>query len=110
MKTLVDLDIQPEVGMIVYSLKGRYKHHIIEFGNRFDHYDNNKAVYCKYVHTIGEKGSTSWIEYNHFVSNYSYVGMCINRLSDLFKDSSKYTDKVTQIDRMINDIKEALKR
>lgn len=35
MKTLIQVNIEPRVGMVVEALKGRYKHHIIEFGNRF---------------------------------------------------------------------------
>ena len=104
MKTLVELDIKPEVGMIVYALKGRFKHHIIEFGDRFDHYENNKPVYCKYVHTINEKGSGSWIEYNLFISNYSYVGTSINRLSDLFKDDVKFSNKLKELNTLIKKI------
>ena len=57
MKTLIQVNIEPRVGMGVEALKGRYKHHIIEFGNRFDHYENGRAVYSKHVHTINEAGS-----------------------------------------------------
>ena len=39
MKTLIQVNIEPRVGMVVEALKGRYKHHIIEFGNRFWDYD-----------------------------------------------------------------------
>ena len=57
MKTLIEVKIEPCGGMVVRSLKGRYKHHVVEFSNRFDHYENGRAVYSKYVHTINEQGS-----------------------------------------------------
>lgn len=75
MKTLIQVNIEPRVGMVVEALKGKYKHHIIEFGDRFWNYDKvtHKPIYRTHVHTICETGTTSWIEYNHFINNYSFV-------------------------------------
>jgi len=108
MKTLIELKIEPQINMIVYALKGRLKHHIIEFGNRFDHYENNKPVYCKYVHTINEKGSGNWIEYNKFISNYSYVGMSVCGLKDLFKNDDRYMNKIKELNTLMKSIGDIL--
>ena len=110
MKTLIQVNVEPRVGLIVEALKGRYKHHIIEFGNRFLEYDkNNKPVYVKHVHTINEKGSTSWIEYNHFINNYGLVSMSNFRFQDLFKKNDFNIDRISKIKKLMSEIEDCLK-
>lgn len=109
MKTLIQMSIEPRVGMVVEALKGRYKHHIIEFGNRFDHYQNGKAVYSKHVHTINENGSGTWIAYNHFMSNYGFVTMSNYRLGDLFNSTEFDIDQISKVKELMKRIEDCLK-
>lgn len=111
MKTLIQVNIEPRVGMVVEALKGRYKHHIIEFGNRFDHYDKitHKPIYRKHVHTINEKGSSSWIEYNYFINNYGFVTMSNYRLEDLFKSTEFNIGRISKIKELMKQIEDCLK-
>lgn len=111
MKTLIEINIEPKVGMIVESLKGRYKHHIIDFGLRFLNYDKHtgKAVYGKHVHTICETGSGAWVEYNHFINNYGFVGMSESRLKDLFAPSNLKLERIDEVKKMISKMEELLK-
>lgn len=109
MKTLIEINIEPRVGMVTEALKGRYKHHIIEFGNRFDHYENGRAVYSKYVHTISETGSGVWIKYEHFISNYCFVTMSNYRLSDLFSSTEFDIGRINKIKELMKQIEDCLK-
>lgn len=111
MKTLIQVNIEPKVGMIVESLKGRYKHHIIGFGSRFINWDKKtcKAVYGKHVHTICETGSGAWIEYNLFINNYGFVGMSESRLGDLFSPTNLKLERISEVKNMISKIEELMK-
>ena len=109
MKTLIQVNIEPRVGMVVEALKGRYKHHIIEFGNRFDHYENGRAVYSKHVHTINEAGSGAWIEYNHFINNYGFVTMSNYRIGDLFKATEVDIGRISKVKDLMKQIEDCLK-
>lgn len=110
MKTLVQMNVEPKIGMIVEALKGRYKHHIIEFGSRFLMYDKNgKSIYAKFVHTVNEKGSTSWIEYNNFINNYGYVGISDVSYKDLFNKSRLSIKKMDEIENLVKKLEEAIK-
>ena len=110
MKTLIQVNIEPRVGMVVEALKGRYKHHIIGFGNRFFGYDlQRKAVYVKHVNTINEHGSMSWIEYNHFISNYGFVTMSNYRLEDLFKSTEFDIGRISKVKDLMKQIEDCLK-
>ena len=90
MKTLVQVNITPEIGMIVESLKGRYKHHIIGFDTRFLEYRNGTAIYTKHVHTINQQGSSAWIDYDLFINGFKaskytldYLKIDISRYENL---------------------------
>ena len=111
MKTLIQVNIEPRVGMVVEALKGRYKHHIIEFGDRFWNYDKvtHKPIYRKHVHTINESGSGSWIEYNHFISNYGFVTMSNYRLGDLFKSTEFDIGRISKVKELMKQIEDCLK-
>ena len=109
MKTLIEVKIEPCVGMVVRSLKGRYKHHVVEFSNRFDHYENGRAVYSKYVHAINEQGSGTWVEYNHFINNYCFVTMSNYRLSDLFSSTDFDVGRISKIKELMKQIESCLK-
>lgn len=110
MKTLIQVNIEPKVGMIVEALKGRYKHHIIEFGLRFFKYDKNgKAIYSKFVHTVNEKGSTTWVEYNQFINNYRYVGIADITYKDLFNTSRLSIKKMDEIENLVKKLEEAIR-
>lgn len=111
MKTLIQVSIEPRVGMVVEALKGRYKHHIIEFGDRFNGYDcYRKPKYAKYVHTINEHGSGLWIEYNHFVNNYGFVTMSDYRLTDLFKPTGFDISRLSKVKDLMKQIEDCLKQ
>lgn len=110
MKTLIQVNIEPRVGMVVEALKGRYKHHIIEFGDRFFGYDlQRKPVYLKHVHTINEQGSGAWIEYNHFINNYGFVTMSNYRLGDLFKSTEFDIGRISKVKDLMKQIEDCLK-
>lgn len=110
MKTLIDLNIEPSVGMVVRPLKGRLKHHIIEFDNRFFCYDkNNKPVYKKHAHTINEQGSGVWVEYEHLVNNYVFVTMSNYRLRDLFNSTDFDIGRISKVKDLMKKIEECLK-
>lgn len=109
MKTLIEVNIEPRVGMVVRPLKGRYKHHVFEFGNRFDHYENGRAVYLKHVHTICETGSGAWVKYDHFISNYCFVTMSNYRLSDLFSSTEFDIGRISKIKELMKQIEDCLK-
>lgn len=109
MKTLIQVNIEPRVGMVVEALKGRYKHHIIGFGDRFDHYENGRAVYTKYVNTINENGSMTWVEYNRFVNNYGFVTMSNYRLEDLFKSTEFDIGRISKVKDLMKQIEDCLK-
>ena len=111
MKTLIQLDIEPRVGMVVEALKGRYKHHIIEFGDRFWNYDKvtHKPIYRTHVHTICETGTTSWIEYNHFINNYGFVTMSNYRLYDLFRQTEFDVGQISKVKELMKQIEGCLK-
>lgn len=110
MKTLIQVNIEPRVGMVVEALKGRYKHHIIEFGDRFNGYDlQRKPVYLKHVHTINQNGSNYWIEYNHFINNYGFVTMSNYRLGDLFKSTEFDIGRISKVKDLMKQIEDCLK-
>lgn len=109
MKTLIQVNIKPLVGMVVRPLKGKYKHHVIEFGNRFDHYEKGHAVYSKHVHTINEQGSGCWVEYDHFINNYAFVTMSNYRLEDLFKSTDFDIGRISKVNDLMKQIEDCLK-
>lgn len=109
MKTLIQVNIEPRVGMVVEALKGRYKHHITEFRDRVSHYGNGKAIYSKYVHTINEQGTGAWIEYNHFISNYGFVTMSNYRLEDLFESTKFDIGRISKVKDLMKQIEDCLK-
>ena len=112
MKTLIQVNIEPRVGMVVEALKGRYKHHIIGFGDRFlGWYDvNKKPKYGKHVNTINEHGSMSWIEYDHFINNYGFVTMSNYRLGDLFKSTDFDIGRISKVKDLMKQIEDCLKQ
>lgn len=109
MKTLIEVSIEPRVGMVVQPLKGRYKHHILEFGDKFTHYEKGKAIYSKHVHTINEQGSGTWVEYNHFLNNYSFVTMSNYRLIDLFRSTDFDISRISKVKELMKQIEDCLR-
>ncbi|MBQ8001286.1 MAG: hypothetical protein IJ298_08855 [Ruminococcus sp.] len=111
MKALIKVNIEPRVGMVVEALKGRYKHHIIGFDDRFlGWYDSNrKPKYGKHVNTINEHGSMAWIEYDHFINNYGFVTMSNYRLEDLFKSTEFDIGRISKVKDLMKQIEDCLK-
>jgi hypothetical protein len=73
-------------------------------------YDKNgKAIYAKFVHTVNEKGSTSWIEYNNFINNYGYIGISDVSYKDLFNKSRLSIKKIDEIENLVKKLEEAIK-
>lgn len=111
MKTLLEVKIEPCVGMVCLALKGRYKHHVIEIlGDKDRPYRpwscSNKGIW---VHTICETGSGAWIDYDRFVSNYSFVCMSNYRLDDLFNPVDFKIDRLAKVKELMKQIEEAVK-
>lgn len=108
MKTLIQVNITPEIGMIVESLKGRYKHHIIGFDTRFLEYRNGTAIYTKHVHTVNQQGSSAWIDYDLFINNYGYVGTAATTFTSLFEHKKVTKQKEKKIKEIIKTLEELI--
>ncbi len=110
MKTLIQVNIEPRIGMVVVALKGKYKHHIIGFGDRYIGRDCFlKPKYGKHVNTINENGSMAWIEYNHFINNYGFVTMSDYRLKDLFTPTEFDIGRISKVKDLMKQIEDCLK-
>lgn len=111
MKTLLQVDIEPCVGMVCLALKGRYKHHIIEIlGNKDrSHRPWGCKPCCVWIHTICETGTSAWIDYDRFVNNYSFVCMSNYRLDDLFNPSDFKIDRLSKVKDLIKQIEDIIK-
>ena len=95
MKTLVELGVEPCVGMVIQSpTHGKLLHHIIEIekGNR--------------IKSINSNGTTAENWFDHIKNNWFFVGYCKLRYKDLFNCDDVDYDKVVKAKKLIKQIEE----
>ena len=103
MKTFIELNIEPCVGMIVQAIKGDRLQHIIHIGKKREWHNTNQ------IRLVNDKGNGSWVEYNWFLKNYSFVGYSDYKFNDLFIPNNKSFDKDNEIKKLIGKIEEILR-
>lgn len=98
MKTLVELGVEPCVGMIVQSpTHGKLLHHIIEIEN------------CVWVRSINSNGTSARNWLDHVRINWFFVGYSKLRYKDLFNCNDVEYDKGVKAKKLIKQIEELWK-
>lgn len=101
MKTLVELGVEPCVGMIIQSpTHGKLLHHIIEI---------ETERYGVFVNSINERGTSARNWLDHVKNNWFFVGYCKLRYKDLFNCNDVEYDKVVKAKKLIKQIEELWK-
>lgn len=101
MKTLVEIGVEPCVGMVVQSpTHGRLLHHIIEV---------ETGRWGVWVRSINERGTHAKNYYTHVKNNWFFVGYSRTRMKDLFNCSDISIDKVAEAKKLIKQIEDLWK-
>lgn len=98
MKTLVELGVEPCVGMIIQSpTHGKLLHHIVEI---------EKGIWVRSINSNGTS-ARNWLD--HVRNNWFFVGYCKLRYKDLFNCNDVEYDKVVKAKKLIKQIEELWK-
>jgi hypothetical protein len=101
MKTLVELGVEPCVGMIVQSpTHGRLLHHIIEI---------ETGRYGVWVKSINERGTSARNFFTHVKNNWFFVGYSKTPYKSLFDSSDIGYNKINEAKKLIKQIEELWK-
>lgn len=102
MKTLIELGIEPRVGMVVQNVSSNLKHNIIYIG--IDYHKN-----C-YIETINEYGSRNRIPKDIFTNRYLFIGFSKQSLKDLFSTDEIEYNRIVEAKKLIGQLENLWKK
>lgn len=102
MKTLIELGIEPKVGMVTQNVSSNLKHNIISINT--DYRGNT------YITTVSEYGSKSCISKERFIDRYLFVGFSKQSLQDLFTTDELEYDRIIEAKKLIGQLENLWKK
>lgn len=100
MKTLIELGVEPKIGMIIMSRSRNLKHQIVDI------FKIDNDLYCS---TVNENGSRSARPYDEIKNNWLFIGMCKTKFKQLFEVSDIGYEKIIEAKKLIKQIEDLWK-
>lgn len=102
MKTLIELGIEPKIGMVTQNISSNMKHNIIDIQTDYRGYT--------YVYTVSENGCRSCIPKKIFVDRYLFVGFSKQSLKDLFATDEIEYNRIVEAKKLMAQLENLWKK
>lgn len=102
MKTLIELGIEPKIGMVTQNISSNLKHNIIGIETN---YRGNR-----YVRSVSERGNQSCVPIERFVDRYLFIGFSKQTLQDLFTTDEIEYNRIIEAKKLMAQLENLWKK